>query len=467
MTYNLKRAGFAQDGLPVDVDSEFDSPKTIDRIVQGLKAGGHTVYLVEATHDFPRWFLTHPVDMVFNIAEGIHGEHRESQVPAVLESLGVPFTGSNSVTLALALDKAKTKQILASEGIPTPAWQLFHSPTAALNPQLEFPLIVKPNREGSAKGIWRESVVGDEASLRCQIAHIYDRYQQEVLVEEFIQGLELTVGVLGDTALPVLEIDFSPCRASGEYFYSWRMKEFQGNAELALSPEFYCPARLDQKTAIRIQELTLRAHHALRCQDISRTDIRLRSDGIPFVLEVNPLPGLDPLDSNFPVMARAAGFSHERLIQRIVDLAICRFQKTRLQQSGCINPPVVQSTPFKVSANVCAEACCLPPAEASRVFPVSISRAPAYQQPVPGLFSRGASRDSTDRGEISAPNIRSIESAPLSIDVEVQRMSSVVRGDDRQRCIHMATPQLGVSTVSTDYPEAQTTSGVARREDIS
>ena len=168
-----------RDGVPVDGDSEFDTQKTIDTIVISLQTNGHTVHLVEATSNLPRWFLTHHVDLVFNIAEGIHGEHREAQVPAILESLDVPYTGSNSITLALALDKAKTKQILASEGIPTPPWQLFPTPHTLLNPRLEFPLIVKPNREGSSKGIWRESVVGDESSLRRQVARLYERYRQE------------------------------------------------------------------------------------------------------------------------------------------------------------------------------------------------------------------------------------------------------------------------------------------------
>lgn len=285
------------------------------------------MHLVEATADCPRWFLTHSVDLVFNIAEGTHGEHRESQVPAILESLGVPFTGSNSVTLALALDKAKTKQILASEGIPTPPWQLVPTPATPLNPRLEFPLIVKPNREGSSKGIWRESVVGDEAALRRQVAQIYARYRQEALVEEFIDGVELTVGVIGDEALPVLEISFVPCRSSGEFFYSWRMKEFQGNADMGLAPTLHCPARLDAATTTRVQDIALRAHRALGCDDVSRTDVRLRADGTPFVLEVNPLPGLSPMDSNFPAMTAAAGWSHHALIQRIVELAMARYHR--------------------------------------------------------------------------------------------------------------------------------------------
>jgi D-alanine-D-alanine ligase len=247
-------------------------------------------------------------------------------VPAILELLGVPFTGSSSVTLAVALDKAKTKQILASGGIPTPPWQLFPTPNTPLNPKLDFPLIVKPNREGSSKGIWRESVVGDEAALRRQVAHVYQRYRQEVLVEEFIDGVELTAGVIGEEALPILEIDFSPCRTSEEFFYSWRMKEFQGNASLGLAPALHCPARLDAATTARVQEIALRAHQALGCVDFSRTDIRLRGDGTPFVLEINPLPGLSPWDSNFPIMTTAAGLSHHALIQRIVALAAARYR---------------------------------------------------------------------------------------------------------------------------------------------
>ncbi|MBI3320680.1 MAG: hypothetical protein HYZ91_00225 [Candidatus Omnitrophica bacterium] len=333
LTYNVRRAVYERDGIPFDGDSEFDSPKTIEMIANSLRANGHTVHQVEATQDLPQWFLAHRVDLVFNIAEGAYGAHRESQVPAILESLGVPFTGSNSVTLALALDKAKTKQILASEGIPTPPWQLFPTPTTPLNPRLEFPLIVKPNREGSSKGIWRESVVGDEPSLRRQVARIFERYHQEILVEEFIEGKELTAGVIGHAPLPVLEIDFTPCRTSEEFFYSWRMKEFQGDASRGLAPALHCPARLDGPTTARVQGLAWRTHRLLGCRDVSRTDIRLRADGTPFVLEVNPLPGLSPLDSNFPVMTQAAGFSHEALIQRIVALAMARYRHTSHFQS--------------------------------------------------------------------------------------------------------------------------------------
>lgn len=322
--------------MPFDFYSEFDSPDTIEAIAGALRAGGHQVELVEADEQLPTWFLTHPVEVVFNIAEGTHGAHRESQVPAVLEALQIPFTGSNSVTLALALDKAKTKQVLAYEGIPTPAWQLFTDPDTALDQRLVFPLIVKPNREGSAKGISRESVVHEEATLRHQVSRILAQYHQEVLVEEFIEGRELTIGVLGNhqpQALPVLEIDFATCQRSGEFFYSWRMKEYQGHDELGLTPHLHCPARLSPELTASVQAIALRAHRALGCADLSRTDIRLRDDGTPFVLEVNPLPGLDPLESNFPIMTNAAGMAYPVLINRLVELAVGRF---RARPSECV-----------------------------------------------------------------------------------------------------------------------------------
>lgn len=313
--------------MPFDFYSEFDSQATVDAIAGAIRSGGHAVHLVEADEQLPAWLMAHPVDAVFNIAEGAHGGHRESYVPAILESLHIPFTGSSSTTLALALDKARTKQLFAYEGIPTPAWQVFSSAEVPLNPALRFPLIVKPNREGSAKGILRESVVEDDASLRRQIRRVIGQYRQNVLVEEFIEGVELTVGVLGNAdaqVLPILEIDFTTCQGSGEFFYSWRMKEYQGDAALGLTPTFYCPARLDPELAGRIHDVVLRAHRALGCRDVSRTDIRLRRDGVPFVLEVNPLPGLDPTESNLPIMTTAAGIPYPALINRLVEMAVGR-----------------------------------------------------------------------------------------------------------------------------------------------
>ena len=335
------------DGVPRDAYSEYDSPGTVAAIAEALRAHGHRVTLVEADRHLLRWLQTHPVDLAFNIAEGLPAsppggpsENRESHVPALLSALGIPYTGSNSFTLALALDKAKTKSVLLYEDIPTPRFQLFRTGCELLREALRFPLIVKPNREGSAKGITAESVVHDEPSLRAQLQRVLRAYQQEALVEEFIEGTELTVGVLGDRppeALPILEIDFASCRASGEFFYSWRMKEFQGDLTQGLTPQFYCPARLTASQTALIQLLAVRAHQALGCAGFSRTDVRLSRDGMPYVLEVNPLPGLDPVESNFPKLAHAAGWSYGALLAAIVESGLA-------QRWGAKGGPCVPTT---------------------------------------------------------------------------------------------------------------------------
>jgi D-alanine-D-alanine ligase len=328
LIYNLKKK-ILDKNKPDDFYSEFDSPKTVNSIAGALRARGHKVRLIEAEHNLLDYLFRNrkKVDFVFNIAEGINGAGRESQVPAMLDFLGIPYTGSNVLAMAVALDKAYTKKILASEGIPVPKFQLFSTGRERISPRLKFPLIVKPNSEGSAKGIYSSSVVYSKVNLYRQIERVIRDYRQRALVEEFIEGRELTSGVIGNgrlKVLPLLEIDFSSCRGSGEFFYSWRMKEFQGDKEKYLTPTFYCPARIKPGLARRISELALRSHKVISCWDISRTDFRLDKKNQPYVLEINPLPGLDPQESNFPLMARAAGIQYADLINQILDAAVER-----------------------------------------------------------------------------------------------------------------------------------------------
>ena len=319
LTYNLKKKDQTK---PEDYFSEYDSEETIDAIVSALKTKGHSVEAIDV--EYPRlfsYFKKNRVDMVFNIAEGRKGKFRESEVPAILDYLNIPYTGSDTFSLALALNKALTKKILKAEGIPTPLFQVFTKENTQLSNDLKFPLIVKPNCEGSAKGINKSNVVHNPQDLKKKVKELLHSYKQEVLVEEFIEGKELTVGILENgktTILPILEIDFSSCKTSGEYFYSWKMKEYQGNAEMGLVPTFHCPARLDKEIESKVKEVALRTHRAVGCLDISRTDIRLDANNIPYVLEINPLPGLDPKESNFPIMAYAAGMQYEDLIEAIL-----------------------------------------------------------------------------------------------------------------------------------------------------
>ncbi len=328
LTYNLKKEDATK---PEDYFSECDSAKTIDAIAAALGRRGHTVHSVDADQPaLVSYFTKNRVDMVFNIAEGHRSRFRESEVPALLECLDIPYTGSNAFALALALNKAMTKRILRAENIPTPAFQVFETGDEALDPQLRFPLIVKPNLEGSAKGIRRENFITGPQELRSRVKELIRLYRQEVLVEEFIEGKELTVGILENgkaTVLPVLEIDFSTARDSGEFFYSWRMKEFQGDRAQGLTPTFYCPARLDSSTERLVKDTALRTHRAIGCYDISRTDIRLDAHNVPYVLEINPLPGLDPKESNFPKMAYAAGMQYDDLIESVL---LSAFQRRKI-----------------------------------------------------------------------------------------------------------------------------------------
>ncbi|MCX5712432.1 MAG: ATP-grasp domain-containing protein [Candidatus Omnitrophica bacterium] len=307
LTYNLKKS---------------DSTKPVDAIASAIRNKGHSVELVEAESSLIlNYFRKNSVDMVFNIAEGKSGKFRESEIPALLEYLKIPYTGSNTFSLALALNKAFTKKLLSAENIPTPAYQIFKTGKEKLDDALRFPLIAKPNCEGSAKGIASKNVVSSKDELYKVIAELKNTYSQDILVEEFIDGKELTVGILENGSikvLPILEIDFSNCRQSGEYFYSWRMKEFQGDKQLGLLPKFHCPARLDKETEEKVKEAAIKTHRAVGCFDISRTDIRLDKNNIPYVLEINPLPGLNPNESNFPLMAYAAGMKYEDLIEAIL-----------------------------------------------------------------------------------------------------------------------------------------------------
>lgn len=326
LVHNLKKA--KSKDVPCDYFSEFDSRKTIEAIAQALSLGCYKVFLVEAERSLLDWLRANPVDIVFNIAEGFSATARESQVPAILDFLGIPYTGSGVLTLALSMDKAMTKQILMHNGIPTPKYQLFKSESAPLQQNLHFPLIVKPNCEGSAKGIHASSVVRDYPRLYEEIAAIMRLYRQDVLVEEFIDGVEVTVGILGNRRhriLPLLEIDFTNCERSGESFYSWEVKEYQGINPLYPDPQFHCPARLSRTQEEAVKEAALKAHQVLGCLDVSRVDIRLSSDSIPYVLEVNPLSGLDPEESNLTRMGEAAGMSHPDLINGILESALERY----------------------------------------------------------------------------------------------------------------------------------------------
>lgn len=328
LTYNLKRKTEDTD-LPDDYYSEFDSKETIEAIADGLRWGGNEVFLVEADKGLLNWFQSNKVDIVFNIAEGLNGGSRESQVPAILDFLEIPYTGSGVLTLGISLHKELTKKLFGQAGIPTPKYSLLKSIDDISGINLRYPLIVKPNAEGSGKGVTLKSVVHNKEELRRAVERTHNIYTHEVLVEEFIEGRELTVGILGNNpavVMPILEIDFSSCKASGEYFYTWRVKEYEKEVGegSGLSPLWHCPAKLSEADAKKVKETALKVYSEIGCVDLSRIDIILAEDGTPYVLEVNPLPGLDPKDSNFPYIAKCAGLDYKEMVNRILEVAVER-----------------------------------------------------------------------------------------------------------------------------------------------
>ena len=252
--------------------------------------------------------------MVFNIAEGCRGRNREAQVPALCEVLDLPCTGSDAAALAVSLDKALAKRLLVQAKVRTPRFVLFTTGRERLPRSLRFPLIAKPNAEGTSKGLGPDSVVDDEESLRRLVGRLIERYRQPVIVEEYIAGRELTVAILGSPeprALPPMEVVFHG--ANGRPVYGYSLKQ-----DFCDEVTYECPAKLSAGELREVQRAALKAFEALGCRDVGRIDIRLDSAGKAHVLEVNPLPGLTPAFSDLCLITQAAGMDYRDVIAGIL-----------------------------------------------------------------------------------------------------------------------------------------------------
>ncbi|HEX3054290.1 MAG TPA: hypothetical protein VHP83_26780 [Aggregatilineaceae bacterium] len=352
---NLKKNAPHWEGMPADQWDDLDSPRTADSIVEALQNAGHEAVFMEASIHPPYSLIERlkefKPDLCFNIAESHFGDSRESQVPAILEMLRIPYTGSKLLTLALALDKPMTKRVLLYHGLPTPEFQVFESPDDPVdadllngNGDLRFPLFIKPSREGTSMGISAESIVRTTAELRAQIEKQLAAYNEPILAEHYIKGREITVGMLGNldstsarripegraadelpaglTFLPPMEIDLAYYSQSEQDLYTNRIKtEWAENLSL-----YVCPAHIDDDLKRRLYILAANVFRVLDCKDVSRVDFRLdASNGDkPYILEINPLPGLNPDLSDLWLQAKAMGWTHADLIKRIVEAAAVR-----------------------------------------------------------------------------------------------------------------------------------------------
>jgi D-alanine-D-alanine ligase len=315
---------------PSDLYAEWDTFETIDAVRSAL-AEHHSVTMIEADeHAFSKLQKLAP-QIVFNIAEGLNGVSREAQIPAMLEMLGLPYSGSDPLTLAICLDKSRAKEILSYYNIPTAEFAVIHSKADLNRCKISFPNIVKPLHEGSSKGIYNSSIVRTPHELEEVVTATLDKYKQPVLVEEYLPGREFTVAILGNgdnlQVLPIVEIKFDTLPAGVNPIYSYEAKWIWDQSDAPLEI-FTCPADLSRELEKEIVEISKQAYKILRCRDWCRIDVRLDSKGMPNIIELNPLPGILPKpedNSCFPKAARAAGLSYNQLIQSVLLLAAQRY----------------------------------------------------------------------------------------------------------------------------------------------
>ncbi len=320
-----------------DEFAEWDNPETIEAVANALRERCEVIKIdcnpARLPHIIATLLEAKP-DICFNITEGIGEPSREAQIPALLDMMRLRYTASDPATLCLTLDKARTKEILSYYQIPTPPFRLIHTLREGemfLNESHRFPLIVKPLYEGSSKGIFERSVVSSPEELLRQLREVIEHYQQPALVEQFLSGREFTVALIGNgeavEVLPIIELCFDHLPKESRKIYSYEAKWLWDAPENPVEV-FKCPAPISNELADEIARLCKRAFWALRCRDWARIDVRLDEHGKPFIIEINPLPGILPNPdehSCFPLAARVAGMDFNALINRVLDEALKRY----------------------------------------------------------------------------------------------------------------------------------------------
>jgi len=267
-------------------------------VVRALRSLGANVIEVDVQH--PHFEIPPGTDLAFNIIHGTFGE--DGQIQSILDARGIPYTGEGEAGSRLAFDKIESKKRFEAAGVPTAKWEIVQKGSA---PSLPLPFVVKPPREGSSVGV---HIVHDTVALDAALEDCFAR-DHEVLIEEFVQGSELTVGIVGDEALPIVEI------VPKVDFYSYENKYTKG------ASDYYCPARLDPETTRRVQAAALAAHRSLDLEVYSRVDVLLDKAGNAYVLEVNTIPGMTET-SLLPKGAAAIGIDFARLCERIAQLSL-------------------------------------------------------------------------------------------------------------------------------------------------
>jgi D-alanine-D-alanine ligase len=334
IAFTLKPQGPLPAGAPDDLHEEFDSPATVAAIAAALRALGHEPVELGDGRELLEKLLRDPPGLVFNFAEGVGtSRNRESRVPAVCEMLGVPCTGSDALTLGLALDKDLCRRTVADADVTVPQGILItfpdhdydgdHAefPAMVAESGLTLPLIAKPNCEGSSKGIRSKCLIERPEDVGPVIVSLARDYRQGILLEEFIAGEEVTVGVVGNDPPRVLgAMRVLPRAPTDRFVYSLEVKRDWENRV-----DYECPAKLPAGVLEEVESAALRAFDVLGCRDIARIDFRVRN-GVPYFLEANPLPGLNHITGDIVLIAKFMGMSHTELIGTIVESALQRYR---------------------------------------------------------------------------------------------------------------------------------------------
>jgi len=313
-----------------EFEVEYDPPHTIELIKHGIESTGHDYIFIEADENILETLKQAKPDLVFNRAEGVRGESRESHIPAVLEMLGIPYVGVNVLSSAVCLNKGWAKKFLAFHNILTPQFHILTNTKQVNKLEFIYPAILKPNEEGSSVGINEDNVVQDKKQFIKKLGAMLKEYQQPILVEQFIQGREFSVGILDclgpkPEVLAILEIDFSKFPADVGGVYGQRAKTIYEELD-----HYICPAKIPKDLKRKIEKTSIEICKLLEVPDFARIDFRMDADEQLYFLEINPLPGMDfDLDNKdisfYPYMAMKSGLTYDQLIQRIIKSAAHRY----------------------------------------------------------------------------------------------------------------------------------------------
>ena len=315
ITFDL-RSWYLDRGFTMDETAEFDKQETVDAIDMAMKnlgfetdPIGNAFQLIEALAGGKKW------EMVFNIAEGLYGDGRESLVPALLDQYRIPYVFSGPVIMGVSLNKHLAKLVVAAEGVPVSKGLLVHNPADIDKINLDFPLFVKPVSEGTGKGITEKSIVSSKDELKEMVTWILEEFRQPALVEEYLPGREFTVGIVG-SGLSSIAIGGMEVITAGNLPYSVEVKENYQN---------YCSYKaLDNDIEDECKTVAVKAWNALGAVDAGRVDLKADKNGRICFIEANPLAGLNPVHSDLPILARMYGIEYQQLLEMIMKEAIKR-----------------------------------------------------------------------------------------------------------------------------------------------